>query len=145
VLWRIVAVGKPKLEFARLGIAEYAARLEKFGEVEFVAVKASNKDQESAALLEKSGGFRLVLDGRGKALTSEALSDKVRDIRESGRSVCSVIVGGADGLSATVTSRADLLWALGPLTLQHEMALLLALEQLYRAHTILAGFPYHRP
>ena len=145
MLWRIVSVGKPKLEFARLGITEYASRLEKFGEVEFVTVKASTKEQESTALLEKSTGFRLVLDGRGRAFTSEALSEKVRDIRESGRTVCSVIVGGADGLSPALTAKADLLWSLGQLTLQHEMALLIALEQIYRAHTILAGFPYHRP
>jgi 23S rRNA (pseudouridine1915-N3)-methyltransferase len=55
-----------------------------------------------------------------------------------------IIVGGSDGHSQPLLDAADFLWSLGPLTLQHELALVVALEQLYRAHTILTGHPYHR-
>jgi 23S rRNA (pseudouridine1915-N3)-methyltransferase len=54
------------------------------------------------------------------------------------------MVGASDGWDDAARSEADLLWALGPQTLQHELALLIALEQLYRAESILAGSPYHR-
>jgi 23S rRNA (pseudouridine1915-N3)-methyltransferase len=63
--------------------------------------------------------------------------------REEGRRVVFAI-GGADGLDPAVTARADLVLALGRLTLPHELARLLLVEQLYRAHSILAGHPYHR-
>jgi len=54
------------------------------------------------------------------------------------------ILGGANGHDQSLLERADFLWSLGPLTLQHELALVVTLEQLYRARTILAGHPYHR-
>ena len=57
---------------------------------------------------------------------------------------CALLVGGADGWDEAMRKKADLLWSLGSLTLQHEMALLVALEQIYRACTIKAGTPYHR-
>jgi 23S rRNA (pseudouridine1915-N3)-methyltransferase len=55
------------------------------------------------------------------------------------------VVGGADGLHADVKAKARETWALSKLTLPHRLALVVALEQLYRAHTILKGEPYHRP
>ena len=108
-------------------------------------IKASNALREGNQLLSRSEGcFRLVLDERGKTLTSRAFAEEVRRIEGNPRKTCALLVGGADGLSERVRESADLLWSLSPLTLQHEMALVVALEQIYRAHTILAGIPYHR-
>jgi 23S rRNA (pseudouridine1915-N3)-methyltransferase len=56
----------------------------------------------------------------------------------------SLIVGGADGHDETVRKNADFVLSLSRMTLQHELALLVALEQIYRAYTILSGSPYHR-
>jgi 23S rRNA (pseudouridine1915-N3)-methyltransferase len=84
-----------------------------------------------------------VLHERGTAPTSRELAAKVDQWRQSGRRIA-VIIGGADGHDPSLLDAADFLWSLGPLTLQHELALVVALEQLYRAHTILAGHPYHR-
>jgi 23S rRNA (pseudouridine1915-N3)-methyltransferase len=55
-----------------------------------------------------------------------------------------LLIGGADGHAPEVLARADQAWSLGPLTLPHMLVRLLVVEQLYRAHTILAGHPYHR-
>ena len=86
----------------------------------------------------------MILDERGKNFTSRAFAEEVRKIEGNPRKVCALLVGGPDGLSERVRERADMLWALSPLTLQHELALVVALEQIYRAHTILTGIPYHR-
>ena len=143
--WCIVAVGKPRLAHARAGVAEYLARLRCFSTVDTAHIKASNALREGAQLLSRSDGcFRLVLDERGKKLTSRAFAEQVKRIEGNPRKTCALLVGGADGLSERVRESADLLWSLSPLTLQHEMALVVALEQIYRAHTILAGIPYHR-
>ena len=143
--WCIVAVGKSRLVYARAGISEYLARLRCFCTVDTACIKPSNPPREGTQLLSRSEGcFRLILDERGKRLTSRAFAEEVRKIEGNPRKTCALLVGGADGLSERVIESADLLWSLSPLTLQHELALVVALEQIYRAHTILTGIPYHR-
>lgn len=142
--WLILTVGKSALPYAKAGRDEYLERLAHFAPVAKVTVKASNPARESAGLLELSEGcFRVVLHERGTAPTSRELAAKVDQWRQSGRRVA-VIIGGADGHDQSLLDAADFLWSLGPLTLQHELALVVALEQLYRARTILVGHPYHR-
>lgn len=143
--WCIVAVGKARLAYARAGVAEYLARLRCFSTVDTAFVKPSDPLREASQLLDRSEGcFRLILDERGKNFTSRAFAEEVRKIEGNPRKVCALLVGGPDGLAERVRERADMLWALSPLTLQHELALVVALEQIYRAHTILTGIPYHR-
>ena len=140
----ILTVGKSALPYARDGRDEYLARLAKFAVVGKVTIKASNPARESADLLARSEGyFRVVLHERGTAPTSRELAAKVDEWRLAARPVA-IMLGGADGHDKPLLDAADFLWSLGPLTLQHELALVVALEQLYRAHTILAGHPYHR-
>ena len=142
--WRLLTVGKPALAYAKAGREEYLGRLAKFAPVEHLTVKTSDKTRESADLLARSEGcFRVVLHERGTAVTSRQLAAKVDEWRLAARPVA-IIVGGSDGHSQPLLDAADFLWSLGPLTLQHELALVVALEQLYRARTILAGHPYHR-
>lgn len=142
--WLLLTVGKSALPYAKAGRDEYLERLAHFAPVAKVTVKASNPTRESANLLEMSNGyFRVVLHERGTAVTSRELAVKVDEWRQSARRVA-VIIGGADGHDDSLIEAADFLWSLGPLTLQHELALVVALEQLYRAHTILSGHPYHR-
>ena len=142
--WLLLTVGKPALAYARAGRDEYLARIARFTRIEQITVKASDPARESAELLAKSEGcFRVVLDERGQAPTSRQLAAKVQDWQQAARPVA-VILGGADGHDTSLTEAAGFLWSLGPATLQHEIALIVALEQIYRAHTILAGHPYHR-
>lgn len=142
--WLLITVGKSALTYARDGRDEYLSRLAKFATIGKIVVKPSNPARESADLLAGSEGhFRVVLHERGTALTSRELATKVDQWRQAARPVA-ILLGGADGHDQRLLDSADFLWSLGPLTLQHELALVVALEQLYRAHTILGGHPYHR-
>lgn len=141
--WTIAAIGRPKLPFARAGIEEYLGRIQRFTPVEFAPLRAGG--DEGRALLERSAGcHRIVMDERGRQLTSTEFSRMVGDLELRGVKNAAVLVGGADGHSAEVRDRADLLLSVSRFTLQHELALLTMLEQIYRAYGILRGTPYHR-
>lgn len=143
--WHILAIGKPKLDYARLGVEEYLGRLKPFVPAEISYLKAASSEDESAVLLDKSKAmFRVVLDERGEHLPSRHLAKKIGEWEIHARRDLALIVGGADGHSDDVRQAAGWCWSLGKHTLQHELALVVALEQLYRAYTIKAGLPYHR-
>ena len=125
--FHVFVIGKPKLDFARLGVEEYAARLRPY------------------ALLERTKGmFRIVQDERGEHIVSREVAKKLAGWEMHGPRDLALLIGGADGHTDEVRQAAGWRWALSKLTLQHEMALVLTLEQLYRACTIRAGHPYHR-
>lgn len=89
-------------------------------------------------------GARLVaLDERGQRLTTAALAQQMQQWRHDGRDVA-FVVGGADGLAPRIKQRADSLLRLSDLTLPHGLVRVLLAEQLYRAHSLLSGHPYHR-
>lgn len=143
--WHIFAIGKPKLDFARLGIEEYAARLRPFATVTIQYLKGSSPEAESEILIERSKSmFRVALDERGDHLRSPELAKKFTAWEMSGPRDIALLIGGAEGHSAELLKAAGWRWSLSKLTLQHELALVVALEQLYRAYTIKAGMPYHR-
>ncbi len=103
--------------------------------------------EEGAAILAQAptGAVLAVYDERGRAdLTSETIAARVGGWRDAGRSVLVLAIGGADGLDAAVRERAELSLSFGAATLPHGLVRVLALEQVYRTLTILAGHPYHR-
>jgi Uncharacterized conserved protein len=85
-----------------------------------------------------------VLDERGNQSSSQELADLISEHQLRGTRRISLIVGGAEANSEEIRQEANRVWALSRLTLQHELALLIAMEQIYRAYSILAGAPYHR-
>ena len=85
----------------------------------------------------------VLLDPRGDALDSNAFAKRLRGWNEGGRDVAFVI-GGPDGLAPTLSQRATLHLAFGPLTWPHQLVRVMLLEQIYRAITIMSGHPYHR-
>ncbi|MEM7610797.1 MAG: 23S rRNA (pseudouridine(1915)-N(3))-methyltransferase RlmH [Pseudomonadota bacterium] len=85
----------------------------------------------------------VLLDERGKSLTSRDLATRIADWQADGRNV-TFIIGGPDGIAQECRSRADLILSLSALTMPHEMARIVLMEQLYRAKTIIDGHPYHR-
>jgi len=143
---KIFAVGKPKLAFAKTGVEEYTERLRPWVGSTLEFVKAGSKETESAMLLERSTGcVRVVLDERGEEVSSRTLAGRITQWEQDGSvKTVAILIGGANGHTAELRAAAHWTWSLSKLTLQHEMALLLVLEQLYRAYTIKAGTPYHR-
>ena len=143
--WRIVTIGKPKLSYAAQGMAEYLKRITPFAKIEMLALKPGRTETESEALLAKSQGcLRIALDERGQEFASRAFASKLRDWEQTSVKTAALLIGGSDGHSSELREKADLVWSLGQLTLQHELALLVVLEQIYRAYSINHGLPYHR-
>ncbi|NNC90156.1 MAG: 23S rRNA (pseudouridine(1915)-N(3))-methyltransferase RlmH [Akkermansiaceae bacterium] len=141
---RVYAIGKPKLEYAAKGIAEYAARLAKRTDFALEFLKAG-RGESSRLLAGSSDSYRIVLDERGRLLTTAELVAALKALEDRGDvKTASFLVGGADGHTGDLRESADMVWALSPLTLQHELALVVLLEQLYRADTVARGEPYHR-
>jgi 23S rRNA (pseudouridine1915-N3)-methyltransferase len=90
-------------------------------------------------------GARLVLlDERGKSLSSEAFAADVGKARDAGAPAYVLAVGGPDGFDPALRSEAALVLAFGAMTWPHQLVRIMAAEQIYRAITILAGHPYHR-
>lgn len=99
-----------------------------------------------AGLLERAlpdGAALVILDERGKLLTSPEFAREIGDWRDQARDICFVI-GGADGIAPELRARADLAISFSPMVWPHMLARVMLSEQLYRAATILAGSPYHR-
>ena len=85
----------------------------------------------------------LLADSRGKQLSSQEFAGEIARMRDNGTQTLVLAIGPADGWSAAALKRADLSLAFGRITLPHELAAVVAAEQIYRALTILAGHPYH--
>jgi 23S rRNA (pseudouridine1915-N3)-methyltransferase len=143
--WQIIVVGKPSLPWARQGVEDYAARLRNKASVEIVHLREGPPAQVGQKALETSeGSWRIVLDEKGKQMSSVALAQWIEKQELSGRKRVSLLIGGADGHPPEVKHAADELWSLSEMTLQHELALVVLMEQIYRACSINRGEPYHR-
>ena len=138
-----LAIGKPKLSFAAQGVREYEARLQHYSSLSIEYLKARN---ESAALLSRSeGAYRIALDERGTQMSTLEIAQKFTRLEGRGeiKSVA-FLIGGADGHSSSFREQCDATWSLSRMTMQHELALVVLLEQLYRVYTLKRGAPYHR-
>lgn len=144
--WKIYAAGKPALAYAKTGIAEYLKRLSRGPSVELIHVKDGDSSSVSTDLLARSrNSFRVALDERGSAWTTSQLVEKINQWEMNpALKTISLLVGASDGHTEDLRRECDAIWALSPLTLQHELALVVLLEQIYRAYSIKKGSPYHR-
>ena len=141
--YRILAIGKPKLRHAADGIADYQKRLKRYCELEVEYL--CDKDESKQLLSKSAGTYRIALDERGERLTTSQLVDRVNALELRGEvKTISFLIGGSDGHADELRRESDLVLSLSSLTLQHELVLVILLEQLYRVHTIQRGEPYHR-
>lgn len=127
----VLAVSARLSGWAEAACAEYARRMPRGYEVERVAVK------DEARLSPPKGARLIVLDERGRDLTT---GEFARLLGEP----TAFVIGGAEGLSAALKEKADVLLRLSSLTLPHALAQVLLVEQIYRAATLRTGHPYHR-
>jgi 23S rRNA (pseudouridine1915-N3)-methyltransferase len=145
MFWRIVTVGKPALAWAREAVEDYLARLSRLAKIEVISLKKTSREAAEARMLELGKGMLCIaLDERGAERRSMDLARWVREREMSATKGVCLFIGGADGHSEGFRSRMAEAWALSRLTLQHELALVVLLEQIYRAHEINRGGPYHR-
>ncbi|MGC1303621.1 MAG: 23S rRNA (pseudouridine(1915)-N(3))-methyltransferase RlmH [Caulobacteraceae bacterium] len=129
--------------------ATAAGRVLGLGPVEVVEIepRKSGKPAEGEALLAalEGGDVHLIAcDEHGQPWASRDMAARVGRWRDGGTRRLAFVIGGADGLSADVLSRAETKLAFGPQTWPHALARVMLAEQVYRAVTILAGSPYHR-
>ncbi|MFH1836283.1 MAG: 23S rRNA (pseudouridine(1915)-N(3))-methyltransferase RlmH [Methanobacteriota archaeon] len=137
----LICVGKVKEGFIRGGISHYLTRL-KNSRLKIVEVADSNPEKEGYEILKKIRGedFVVALSEDGKPCSSRDFAALLNDVGKK----FVFVIGGPDGLSKEVLSRANITLSLSKMTFTHEMARLLLLEQIYRAVQIIEGRPYHR-
>ena len=145
VLW----IGKTRLTGVAELTEEYSRRLQRYcdfygGEARASRRKGHSQSEEDAILDRSRESFRVILDPAGKKWTSADFARFLRRSRDGGQRSIAFCVGGAEGFSQPFREQADLLLSLSSLTLPHELARVVLLEQLYRAFTTLAGHPYPR-
>ena len=152
---RLLAVGDRQPSWVDEAFGKYTERFPrewKFRLDTIPTVRRSKNDKsrqamesEGELILAKlsAGGQVVLLDERGKQLTSKSLASRLSEWQSDGRDLC-FIIGGPDGVSLAVRQRADTMWSLSQLTLPHGLARALLSEQLYRAWSLQTGHPYHR-
>lgn len=148
----IAAIGRQKKDSpAGQLYAEYMKRLPwkvtlKELEEKNTGNTAQRKALEGAWLLEMCNASEklIALDERGRDMTSEELARQIGAWQQEGIHSLAFVIGGQDGLDESVRKAAAMTLSLGKLTWPHMLARSLLAEQLYRAHTILTGHPYHR-
>ena len=115
-------------------------------QIEMMPLRDGTQSQVALRALDASdGAWRIVLDERGRQLGSVPFAKWIENQELNSRKCTAFLIGGADGHPPEVRAAADETWSLSAMTLQHELALVVLMEQIYRACTILRGGPYHRP
>jgi 23S rRNA (pseudouridine1915-N3)-methyltransferase len=150
----LIFPGKTKEAYLKKGIDDFNERLSHYVKTDFKIIKDRSgfKNAARAVLLEgeqllencSKSAYVVVLDPGGRQFSSEKFARMVENWKGQGRQVISFVIGGPEGLSPAVLTRADLLMSLSRMTFTHEMTRLVLLEQLYRAYSIKAGTKYHK-
>lgn len=148
----LLAVGRLRPSF-REACDDYLRRLSRYTSVREVEVREASRAptpevqrrDEAAHLLARvpEGSDLVCLARTGDAWSSAQLAEQLRRWQLRARPLA-LLIGGSHGLEDGLLDQAHARWSLGPLTLPHELARVIALEQLYRAWTILRGEPYHK-
>lgn len=155
----LIAMGKLKEKFYLSAAAEYEKRMKgycqfKILELPEVRLPEDPSPAEIAAGLEKEadliltripkGAWFCVLTPEGKMLSSEALADKLKDVKLSGKSSACFLIGSSFGMAQRIKDKADFRLSMSPMTFPHHLARVMVLEQLYRAEAIQSGSKYHK-
>lgn len=155
----LLVMGKLKEKFYLSAAAEYEKRLKgycsfKIVELPEFRLPENPSSAEIQAGLEKEadlifaripkGAWLCVLTPEGKIISSEDLADKMRNVKNSGKSSACFLIGSSFGMAQKVKDKADFKLSMGKMTFPHHLARIMVLEQLYRAEAIQAGSKYHK-
>ncbi|XP_050127506.1 putative RNA methyltransferase At5g10620 isoform X1 [Malus sylvestris] len=152
---RIISVGKKRSQGVQLVVDEYIEKLKLYCSVDDVHIRNNPKnahdskaqvDHEDSAVMDliRSDDWVVLLDEHGKDIGSEQMAELVGDAGNTGASRLSFCVGGPYGHGKRLRERADVSIKLSSMVLNHQIALVVLVEQLYRSWTILKGQNYHR-
>lgn len=152
---RLVSPGKDKEPWLAQGIEHYRKLLSRFVICELCFPAAPRLsaalsegeyiEKEAAILLPWLGdGFTIACDIKGQTLSTEQLATKIERWEVEGRGRMNIVIGGAHGLAPTILKAASFRWSFSPMTFPHQLARIIALEQIYRAFTIRQHLPYHK-
>jgi 23S rRNA (pseudouridine1915-N3)-methyltransferase len=150
---RLIWVGKTRSGPVRALVDDYLRRLSRFARCEVTELREGAAADDRAVPAEEGrriadalapGSFVVLLDVEGRQWSSPELAAELERWQNEGRKEVAFVVGGHLGVSAEVAARADVRWSLSRLTLTHEMARVVLVEQLYRGFTILRGLPYQK-
>lgn len=148
----LIAIGKIKENYIVDGIKEYAKRISRFAEFNLIELPDAPQgktpdeqaDIEGKRLLEKAKGTIIILDGKGKNLSSEGLATYLDKKCTEGVGEFSFLIGGSHGHSLATKQKADLLLSFGAMTFPHQLFRLMLTEQIYRSLSIINKLPYHK-
>jgi 23S rRNA (pseudouridine1915-N3)-methyltransferase len=151
---RIISVGHKMPAWVEMACAEYSKRMPRELTIEIIEIKpekraAGNSTEnvqaaESKRILETVGkDYLIACDERGQEISTLQLAEKLSNWQSLGKDV-SIVIGGADGLHASIKQSAGFIWSLSKLTLPHAFVRVLLCEQLYRAYSVNNNHPYHR-
>ena len=151
---QLLFLGKTKEKFIEDGVAEYASRLQHYTSFSITVLKEKRRGKNTSASIEEQGRILLqavapgaeivVLDSGGRQFCSEEFAEQINQWEMQGKKQICYLIGGPDGHGPDVIAAANLLISLSKMTFTHDMARMLLMEQLYRAHTIKAGEQYHK-
>lgn len=155
----IIAVGKVREKYIKQGIAEFKKRLQPYCTLALTDVRGEHapdylSEKELERVINTEGerilqrlhpnAYVIALDVQGKQKSSEELAKKIEQISFQGKNNITFIIGGANGLSQKVLSRANERLSFSKMTFPHQLMKLILLEQVYRAYKIQRGEPYHK-
>ncbi|MDX8391976.1 MAG: 23S rRNA (pseudouridine(1915)-N(3))-methyltransferase RlmH [Mariprofundaceae bacterium] len=146
---RLIVVGRGASDLAAFE-ARFLKRLNAFAPCTLIELPdgrgrqaTQRKQQEAKAILQKANKGFVLFDEHGQQMPSQQWASWFT--RQQGDAELDFVIGGADGADASVRAAASETWGLSRLTLPHQLVRGIALEQFYRAFTIMRGHPYHRP
>lgn len=152
----LIVVGKLKERYWHDACAEYIKRLSALAKIAVRELPdidptraggvacAIQKESESILGVMPDNAYRVLFDVQGKLVSSEDIATLISAQQVHGRSHFVFVVGGSYGVNEQVKQAVDARISLGRITLPHNLARVVVLEQLYRAHRIMAGAPYHK-
>ncbi|MBQ3252335.1 MAG: 23S rRNA (pseudouridine(1915)-N(3))-methyltransferase RlmH [Oscillospiraceae bacterium] len=155
----LITVGKLKEKFYISAAQEYEKRLKgycqfrifelpeyKLPENPSPAQIATGLDKEAEQIMQKipKGAWFCILTPEGKLLSSEALAEKIEQIKNTGKSSACFLIGSSFGIADSIKKAADFKLSMSPMTFPHHLARIMVLEQIYRAESIQAGSKYHK-